>query len=222
MVTIFENCHKGGITQLKFSNSGYFLFSGARKDDNIHCWDLRFSNQTLYSIKRKVNTNQRILFDIDNYSNYLISPSIDGNGNVSLVYNVNDGSLVHEFDLLNGVNQNCINSTIFHPFLPLLAVSTGERSFIYENFDYNTYNVNDLNSIYLFQLNFSNFQNDDNIKDDNIQNDQNINIQNDNINNTQNNDIIQNHQNIQIQNDQNINIQNYNNNTQNDDNIQIE
>jgi hypothetical protein len=33
--------HVGGITHLKFSSDGNRLFSGARKDSDIICWDIR-------------------------------------------------------------------------------------------------------------------------------------------------------------------------------------
>lgn len=33
--------HKGGITTLVFSLDGFRLYSGARKDKEVICWDLR-------------------------------------------------------------------------------------------------------------------------------------------------------------------------------------
>jgi len=35
--------HVGGITKLKFSPCGNYLYSGARKDPNVLCWDIRKS-----------------------------------------------------------------------------------------------------------------------------------------------------------------------------------
>ncbi len=38
----WPNAHSGqGITALKISYDGRLLFSGARKDNHVHCWDLR-------------------------------------------------------------------------------------------------------------------------------------------------------------------------------------
>jgi len=66
--------HKSGITHLQFSPDGLKLYSGSRKGDNdIVCWDLRNVGQTLYSVERKITTNQRVYFDISSDGKYLVS-----------------------------------------------------------------------------------------------------------------------------------------------------
>src|SRR5690606_21103541 len=69
--------HKGGVTHVKFSSSGNYFFSGARKDDKIYCWDIR-NYQCVFSLDRVVKSNQRVVFDLDSISKYLITGSEGG------------------------------------------------------------------------------------------------------------------------------------------------
>lgn len=64
---------KNGLTSLKFSNDGWKLFSGGRMDNEIICWDIRNPGNVLFSLKRVVNTNQRIQFDLTKDDKYLAS-----------------------------------------------------------------------------------------------------------------------------------------------------
>ncbi|XP_042185280.1 telomerase Cajal body protein 1-like [Oncorhynchus tshawytscha] len=57
--------HHGGITHLAFSPDGHYLYTGGPKDPEILCWDLRDPGKVLFSLKRKVATNQRMYFDLD-------------------------------------------------------------------------------------------------------------------------------------------------------------
>ncbi|XP_059765137.1 telomerase Cajal body protein 1 isoform X3 [Balaenoptera ricei] len=57
--------HQGGITHLCFHPDGNRFFSGARKDAELLCWDLRQPGRPLWSLSREVTTNQRIYFDLD-------------------------------------------------------------------------------------------------------------------------------------------------------------
>lgn len=50
--------HKGGVTYLKFSRDGSLLVSGARKDNNMFCWDLRMLDEPLHTLERRVENNQ--------------------------------------------------------------------------------------------------------------------------------------------------------------------
>jgi WD40 repeat protein len=114
--------HNGGITSLKFSSSGWYLFSGARKDDYIHCWDIR-QQSILFSMKRCVDTQQRVLFDLDPYeSKYLVTGSRNG----VIFYELTKLGVdpIH----VKMVNQ-MINSAQFHPIWPIVATASGERIF---------------------------------------------------------------------------------------------
>ncbi|XP_029783013.1 telomerase Cajal body protein 1 isoform X2 [Suricata suricatta] len=57
--------HQGGVTHLCFHPDGNRFFSGARKDAELLCWDLRQPGHPLWSLSREVTTNQRIYFDLD-------------------------------------------------------------------------------------------------------------------------------------------------------------
>ncbi|KAM9211149.1 telomerase Cajal body protein 1 isoform 3-T3 [Dugong dugon] len=70
--------HHGGITHLCFHPDGNRLFSGARKDAELLCWDLRWPSHTLWSLSREVATNQRIYFDLDPTGQFLVSGSTGG------------------------------------------------------------------------------------------------------------------------------------------------
>lgn len=50
---------------MRFSPDGNFLYSCARKDDAILCWDVRSTEGPLYSIPRHGQTNQRLGFEIE-------------------------------------------------------------------------------------------------------------------------------------------------------------
>ena len=66
-------------------------YSGARKDSDIYCWDVRHPGKILRTFKRDVQTNQRIYFDLDDSCKYLCS------GN-------NDGSIKFEFFIFSHFN----------------------------------------------------------------------------------------------------------------------
>lgn len=60
--------------QVRFSRDGNFLYTGARKDRCVHCWDIRNSQEVLYTFKRNTpTTNQRIAFDIEFCGRHLVS-----------------------------------------------------------------------------------------------------------------------------------------------------
>ena len=58
--------------QVKFSADGNFLYTGARKDPEIMCWDVRYSSEVVYTLQRDTaDTNQRIQFDIEPVGRHL-------------------------------------------------------------------------------------------------------------------------------------------------------
>lgn len=119
---------EGGITDLKFSKDGSQLFCGCRKDPWIYCWDLRNTRNVLYKMERKSNTSQKMFFDIDPYNQYLVTGSQD---NSIYIYDIinNPGTLIKKIDGLNDV----INCVQFHPYLPILATSSGKRRYIIDD-----------------------------------------------------------------------------------------
>nr|CAG4649362.1 EOG090X06W9 [Scapholeberis mucronata] len=122
--------HRGGVTHLKFSPDGLVLYSGGRKDPEILCWDLRNPGQVLYTINRTVETNQRIYFDLDPSGRYLISG--DTNGNVTMWDTQTgvetDGESPRLLEMCRWkLNDDCTNGVSFHPWLPVVATSSGQR-----------------------------------------------------------------------------------------------
>lgn len=84
--------HSGGITSLKFLSDGYYMVSGARKDNSLLMWDIRNSSNPVLYLSRMVDTNQRIYFDISENGKWLISGDTSG--------------LVHVWDIGNKTQPN--------------------------------------------------------------------------------------------------------------------
>ena len=114
-----------GVTQVTFSRDGNFLYSGARRDAAIVCWDVRSTGAPLYRLQRDAaGTNQRLAFDIDPSGRHLAAGGQDGRVRV---FDLTDGSQVGEFKAAG----DAVNGVAFHPVmgLPLLATAGGERRF---------------------------------------------------------------------------------------------
>ncbi|KAJ0407271.1 hypothetical protein P43SY_008046 [Pythium insidiosum] len=117
--------HDGrGITQVQFSPCGNYLYTAARRDATINCWDVRHSLQVVQSFSRLADTNQRIEFDVHCTGRYLIAGSRDGR---ALLYDVPTGERVDERltmpDAVNGV------SFFPDPTRARVALTTGQRHF---------------------------------------------------------------------------------------------
>ena len=64
------------VLQVKFSADGNFLYTGARKDSDILCWDVRYTSDVVYRLQRQTaDTNQRIQFDIEPMGRHLTTGS---------------------------------------------------------------------------------------------------------------------------------------------------
>lgn len=63
--------HRGGVTHIMFSADGFCLYTGARQDGKIFCWDLRNPEKTLFTIERTARTCQRIYFDLNRDASFL-------------------------------------------------------------------------------------------------------------------------------------------------------
>nr|CAG4641725.1 EOG090X06W9 [Eurycercus lamellatus] len=133
--------HRGGVTHVKFSPDGLVLYSGGRKDPEILCWDLRNPGHVLFSMNRKVETNQRIYFDLDPSGRYLITGDTSGfvtiwdtlkgleiSSSSESPPSSSSGPLAEMIHWR--VNNDCTNGVSFHPWLPLLASSSGQRHII--------------------------------------------------------------------------------------------
>ncbi|KAK2573787.1 Telomerase Cajal body protein 1 [Acropora cervicornis] len=125
---------QGGVTHVLFSPDGTKLYSGGRKDDEILCWDVRNPGAVLYCMMRSVDTNQRVYFDIDRSGQYIISGNADGTVAVwdSTLPPTSDDTTAEA--TLQPVMKfiahgDFVNGASFHPSLPLLATSSGQRQF---------------------------------------------------------------------------------------------
>ncbi|XP_006739006.1 telomerase Cajal body protein 1 isoform X1 [Leptonychotes weddellii] len=120
--------HQGGVTHLCFHPDGNRFFSGARKDAELLCWDLRQPGHPLWSLSREVTTNQRIYFDLDPTGQFLVSGST--NGAVSVWDSSGAAQEGKPEPVLSFLPQkDCTNGVSLHPSLPLLATASGQRVF---------------------------------------------------------------------------------------------
>jgi WD40 repeat protein len=141
MLCLLEG-QRGGITQIQFTPDGSKLLAGGRKDDEISVWDMRNPGELFAVLKRKVDTNQRIYFDIDPNSRYVVSGSTDGSlriwdFNKDVVNIVTDGlagseaadGILPEMSgkVIANLHNDCINGVSLHPWLPYMATSSGQR-----------------------------------------------------------------------------------------------
>ncbi|XP_007950544.1 telomerase Cajal body protein 1 [Orycteropus afer afer] len=121
--------HHGGITHLCFHPDGNRLFSGARKDAELLCWDLRQPGHPLWSLSREVATNQRIYFDLDPTGQFLVSGSTSGAISVWDLSGAVEDNRKPELVLSFLPQKDCTNGVSLHPCLPLLATASGQRVF---------------------------------------------------------------------------------------------
>lgn len=125
---------QGGVTHVMFSPDGTKLYSGGRKDDEMICWDVRNPGTVLYCMMRSVDTNQRVYFDIDRTGQYIISGNADGIVSIwdSTLPPVNDDTTKEATlqPIMKFVTHgDFVNGASFHPSLPLLATTSGQRQF---------------------------------------------------------------------------------------------
>lgn len=122
-VAMLYEAHPNGVSQVLFSSDGNHLYTGGRKDQFIHCWDIRNTLQIVFSMERPITNNQRMFFSIDSTGRYLSSGLQDGTLKVFDLFDRGCVVLDHQ------AHSDCTNAASFHPYLPLLATSSGQRHF---------------------------------------------------------------------------------------------
>jgi WD40 repeat protein len=118
-----------GITCQRWNPNGNHLWVGGRHSSNIICYDLRSTRGELGRVSRRLETNQKLTFDLDPWGKHLITGSQDGE---VLVYGAMDFQLEHRLvtndsDDENSKDANCTNSVSCHPHSALLCLATGQR-----------------------------------------------------------------------------------------------
>jgi len=116
--------HSGGVTHLKFGADGNYLYSGARRDANILCWDVRHFSGAVYRLERaSAGTNQRIAFDLDSSGGQLVSGGEDG---IVRAYDLKTGEPSAKFSV---AAHSAVAGVSLHPTAPFLATGSGHRTF---------------------------------------------------------------------------------------------
>ena len=121
-----------GVTHVKISSDEYFLIVGARKNNEIIIWDLRYPSDVFARLSRLSPTSQRIYFDVDPVTNLLASGNQDGT--ISLWDEITWKSPGAEENLIKAdwnflAHQDSVNGVCIHPKLGLLGSVSGEKKF---------------------------------------------------------------------------------------------
>ena len=114
--------HATGVTGLAWSPDGNYLYTGARKDARILCWDVRgASDAAVYAMRRaSAHSNQRVGFDVEPCGRHLVTGGEDG---VLRAFDLRDGSEVGSWRAA----RDCVSDWAFHP-AAAFAPAEGARS----------------------------------------------------------------------------------------------
>jgi WD40 repeat protein len=127
-------CHPTGLTCLRFSPDGRYLFTGARMSDDIRCWDIRDTSRLLGVIPRTCRTNMKMSFDLDYSGRFLASGSEAGHVQLVDLTQPGDPSTLQLTPVvsLRG-HDDIVQGVSFHPsfsrYFPFLATCSGQRRF---------------------------------------------------------------------------------------------
>ncbi len=100
------------------------LYSGARKDPNICAWDLRHTAKPLlHCYVRSSNTNQRMIFDVNEHDSLLAAGCCDGTVSV---YDLGTNALVGSLP----THQDAVSCVQFSPISPdVMLTASGQRHY---------------------------------------------------------------------------------------------
>jgi len=119
VVAVWEG-HRGGVTQVSHGACGSYVYSGARADPEVKCWDPR-TGGCLYAMARDSGTtNQRIGFSVEPVGRHLVT---GGEGGSLTAFDLTTGERAGA----HGVARDVVNGVSVHPWLPVVAVATGTR-----------------------------------------------------------------------------------------------
>lgn len=133
--------HSGGVTHARFSPDGNYLYTGARRDSRVLCWDVRATSGVVYALHRCSEcTNQRLGFDIEPGGRHLLAggtvrSACGAPGRLALTSAVRlqDGC-ARVFDLTTGAqvaSLSAASDTVgwaeIHPYGALAVTASGHR-----------------------------------------------------------------------------------------------
>jgi len=123
-VVLLRGGHGGaGVSQVLWSRDGNYLYTGARREGSVVCWDARRPDHAVYALGRDAaGTNQRLQFDIEPCGRRLATGGEDGRVRL---FDLSDGRPVAAWVAA----ADAVNGCHFHPSLPALATSSGARVF---------------------------------------------------------------------------------------------
>ena len=111
---------ENGVSQIEFSKDGNLMITSCRKSREILVWDLRNTGQVLFRFPRNGLTNQRLKFSLDSSGNLLGTGEVNGDFSV---FDLKTSEKVFSEQIYNDV----CSSVAFHPFLPFLTSTSGQR-----------------------------------------------------------------------------------------------
>jgi WD40 repeat protein len=123
--------HAGGVTHARFSPDGNYLYTGARRDAHVLCWDIRATAGVVYRLRRATeDTNQRVAFDIEPCGRHLASGGTDGEVRVfDLARGEQVGAFAAAPDTVRGVRfgRRCVCARLpcARPERPSVAIPCG-------------------------------------------------------------------------------------------------
>lgn len=112
-----------GVSSIKWSPCGRYLWVGGRNSTEVTCWDVRGAKKQVGKIARSMATNQRNYFDVDPWGQYVLTG--DDSGKL-LCYSAKTFDLVAEVDTSV---RSSISSCHFHPYSSIILACQGERTF---------------------------------------------------------------------------------------------
>lgn len=126
-IALLHGGHAGGIMHARFSPDGNYLYTGARRDDAIVCWDVRATGGVVYALRRPGDTNQRLGFDIEPCGRHLLAGGTDG---AVHVFDLATGACAAEFKAVAAGTAAAVGWVEHHPFAPLAATGSGSRTLL--------------------------------------------------------------------------------------------
>ena len=116
-----------GVSHVKWSPCGNYLWVGGRQSNKLACWDVRSSRSEVGTVLRSLRSNQKMSFDIDPWGKFLATGSQDGE---LLIYDTATFELKSSSTSITTTRRvDCLNSVQFHPYSAMLFTAAGQRTF---------------------------------------------------------------------------------------------